>query len=69
MLYAATIPFLLPTSLEASTGAGVCLPSAWFIGAGQADRIHTAAPFLLPIDDWAASIVWLLESLRGRLRT
>jgi hypothetical protein len=61
MLYAATIPFLLSTSLKASTGAGVVFRARGSLAQGRG--IDTAVPFLLPTEDWAASIVWLLESL------
>ncbi len=61
MLYADTIPFLLPTSLKASTGAGVVSHPRGSLAQGMG--IDTAVPFLLPMDDLAASIAWLLESL------
>jgi hypothetical protein len=67
MFTADTIPFLLPMSLKASTGAGVVFRLCGSLTQGRG--IDTAVPFLLPGDDWAASIVWRLQSLRGMLRT
>ena len=52
LLSADTIPFLLPTFLKASIGAGVVFRTRGSLAQGRG--IDTAVPFLLPIDDWGS---------------